>query len=62
MNPNGIPSFSPGLACHAGIPWVNRQNNPQPQRGCITRARRTIAHDSTISEGVSKFEMRIIEK
>ena len=24
LNPNGIPSFSPGLARHAGLPWVIR--------------------------------------
>ena len=41
LNPNGIPSLSPGLTRNAGLPWVIvPQNNFQPQRGCITRARR----------------------
>jgi hypothetical protein len=37
LNSNGVPSFSPGLDRAAGLPWVMRPNNPQPQRGCINR-------------------------
>jgi hypothetical protein len=35
LNPNGIPSLSPGLDRDAGLPWVIRQKQFQPQRGCI---------------------------
>ena len=36
-NPNGVESFSPGLARSAGLPWVWLQNSLQPQRGCVNR-------------------------
>ena len=39
--PTGQSPSAQGLARAAGLPWVIvSQNNPLPQRGCITRARR----------------------
>ena len=50
-NPNGIPSFSPGLRA-ASYPGKTARRIPQPQRGCIkiTRAgHRVRSTDSTPS-------------
>jgi hypothetical protein len=33
-NPEGIESYSPGLS-RQRLPWVLREQNRQPQRGCI---------------------------
>jgi len=33
-NPEGIVSFSPGVARHE-LPWVSTRNGTQPWRGCI---------------------------
>jgi hypothetical protein len=29
---NGVPSFSPGLARNAGLPWVNSEKSINPER------------------------------
>ena len=34
MNPERIPSFSPAVGESASLPWVNREKDFLPQRGC----------------------------